>query len=85
MKNRTPRWSESNLHSNSGLELNAFVLDFKGKVRVPSVKNFLITDNEEKENYIMFGKNDENLFKLEVKWPFSLYQAFAIAISSLEK
>lgn len=59
------------------------MLDFQGRVKLPSVKNFLLTDDNEKENYMIFGRIDENLFSLEVKWPLSIYQAFGIAISSM--
>ncbi len=65
------------------VEINAFVLDFQGRVKLPSVKNFVITDADEKENYIIFGRVDEQLFNLDVKWPFSLYQAFAISMTSI--
>jgi len=59
-------------------------LNFHGRVKIPSVKNFVLTDSEEKTDYIVFGKETESIFNLDVMHPFSLYQAFCIAISSIE-
>eukprot|EP00830_Metopus_es_P010474 TRINITY_DN20097_c0_g1_i1.p1 TRINITY_DN20097_c0_g1~~TRINITY_DN20097_c0_g1_i1.p1 ORF type:complete len:136 (+),score=28.96 TRINITY_DN20097_c0_g1_i1:3-410(+) len=71
---KTPEWSE---------KLEAHVLDFKGKARLPSVKNFILEDDEGKKDYVMFGKIKENVYGLFVSWPFSLYQAFALSIGSI--
>ena len=59
------------------------MLDFKGRVKRPSVKNFILTDEAGKEDYIVFGRCDDASFILDVKWPLSLYQAFALAIASI--
>ena len=86
LKNRPPRWNAGTpLLNDRYIELNAFVLDFKGKAKIPSVKNFVLTDAGEHDDFLLMGKEEEDLFNLEVKWPVSIYQAFAIAISSIEK
>ncbi len=72
--NRQPKWNDS---------LRAHVLDFKSRVKRPSVKNFILTDDADKEDYIVFGRHDDNSFVLDVKWPLSLYQAFALSIASI--
>lgn len=64
--------------------MECFVLDFKGKVKIPSEKNFILTDDKEEEEYMLFGKIHENTYVLDVKWPLSLYQALAISITSLQ-
>ncbi len=63
--------------------LHAFILDFKGRVTVPSVKNFVLSLEEGKKDAVIFGKVAQNVYSLDVAWPFSLYQAFALAISSI--
>lgn len=70
----------------------SYHLNFHGRVSVSSIKNFqLISKKEElkeknnQENiYIQFGKNGKNQFNLDVSYPFSIYQAFGIAISSID-
>ena len=74
MHNKKPKWNDN---------IKAYVLNFHGKVRIPSIKNFILTDKEEKENYLILGKADDNLYNMDVKWPLSLYQAFCICISSI--
>ncbi len=59
------------------------MLDFRGRVKMPSVKNFILTDDANKEEYVVFGKVDDNSYMLDVKWPLSLFQGFALAISSI--
>lgn len=72
--NKDPIWSE---------KLHAYVLDFRGRARKPSVKNFIIQSEDFKSECITFGKLDENVYSLDVSWPFSIYQAFALAASSI--
>lgn len=58
-------------------------IDFEGRVTQESVKNFQLIDEDNKV-YMQFGKFDANVFNLDVGYPFSLFQAFAIALSSFE-
>ena len=75
--NNPPKWSD---------EHEAFVLDFYNRVECPSVKNFqLIEHNDEGFNVLLqFGKIDDNVYNLDYQYPFSLVQAFAIALSSCD-
>lgn len=74
-KNTQPQWNQ---------KLQAFVLNFEGRVTKPSVKNFQISD--EKDNIILqFGKVDENRFTLDFQYPLSPIQAFCIALSAFDK
>lgn len=60
-----------------------YQLDFHGKVPMPSKANFIISDQKDKQ-CLLFGKRKENVFILEVGFPFSLFEAFAIAVSNLD-
>ena len=78
-RNKQPRWNE---------RLNSYALNFGGRVKQPSIKNFILTDDqvppEEEDkatNAIVFGKIDETTFALEFRHPLSLFQAFGIALS----
>ena len=59
-----------------------YKLDFSGIVKEPSVKNFILTGDEGNESLI-FGKIDKQTFIMEIKEPFSVFQAAAISISSI--
>ena len=59
--------------------------DFRGRVTQPSKKNFQLTDDfDEKRVYLQFGRNGKDAFNLDVSYPFSLYQAFAVCLSSFD-
>ena len=75
MKNKTPIWNDS---------VNAYVLNFGGRVTKASIKNTILLDNEEKMT-AMFGKINNNIFALDVKHPFSLIQAISFAITCFAK
>lgn len=74
--NKPPKWSE---------EYQAFVLNFYGRVRLASVKNFQLID-ESRENYIFlqFGKVNEHEFTMDFQWPITPAQALMICISSFD-
>lgn len=40
-------------------KLKVFVLDFKGKVKEASVKNFILHDHYTKQDCLIFGKHTE--------------------------
>ncbi len=51
---------------------------------VASRKNAVITDPEGEVDCMLFGKIGKDGYMMSVKWPLSPYQAFAIAICSVE-
>jgi hypothetical protein len=66
-------------------DVGAHVLYFNGKATMASVKNFqLCTQNDEQRIIMQFGRIDKDEFSLEVQWPMSLFQAFAVALSSFD-
>jgi len=72
--NKVPRFN-----SNVG----AFVLNFNGRVTIASVKNFqLIHPNQPNNVILQFGRVGTDTFTLDVQYPLSIYQGFAIALSS---
>ena len=77
-ENRRPKWNE---------DMCAYVLNFNGRVTMASVKNFqLIDKNSEdgKQVILQFGRTGDDEFIMDVQWPISLYQAFAISLSSCD-
>jgi len=76
MENKPPSWNE---------EVGAYVLNFNGRVTKASVKNFqLVRQDDEKEQIMQFGRTEKEEFSLDVQWPMSLHQAFAVALSSFD-
>jgi tubby-related protein 1 len=50
-----------------------------------SVKNFQLCDPEEPEDVsLQFGRVGKEDFNMDVKWPLSPFQAFAITLSSFD-
>jgi tubby-related protein 1 len=65
--------------------VQAFVLNFNGRVDKASVKNFQLIDNEDENRiYLQFGRVGDQEFTLDFQWPFSPLQAFAVALSSFD-
>lgn len=57
MTNRKPEWNE---------KIKGFMLNFGGKVKKPSIKNFILEDEANPETArLLFGKIDENEFRLD--------------------
>jgi tubby-related protein 1 len=76
MINKSPVWNA---------ELGAFTLNFRGRVKKPSVKNFqLIFQHDDKNVLLQFGRVTDETFNLDVSWPFSLVQAFGLCLSSFD-
>lgn len=75
-KNRSPIWDE---------RYEAYVLNFLGRVRMASVKNFQIvqTDNIANETMLQFGRVSQTIFSMDVQWPFSIVQAFGVCLTSI--
>eukprot|EP00347_Sterkiella_histriomuscorum_P007966 403346884 len=70
---------------------NTYVYDFKGRVTQPSIKNFqLIPEMDGRRQVtlqdfvLQFGKNGKDQFILDVQYPFSIFQAFGLALSAFD-
>ncbi|BDA43848.1 probable protein king tubby at C-terminar half [Coccomyxa sp. Obi] len=76
LQNKAPRWNEA---------LNAYCLNFKGRVTQASVKNFQLAAADDLETVLLqFGKVGKDMFTLDYRWPLSAVQAFGIALSSFD-
>lgn len=76
MFNKPPRWNE---------ELNAYCLNFNGRVTEASVKNFqLVTEDNQGYVILQFGKIGPNTFTMDYQWPMSALQAFGICLSAFD-
>mmetsp|Transcript_11254 Transcript_11254/g.27673 ORF Transcript_11254/g.27673 Transcript_11254/m.27673 type:complete len:658 (-) Transcript_11254:359-2332(-) len=76
LENKPPSWND---------EVGAYVLNFNGRVTMASVKNFQLCEkNDEQEQIMQFGRVGKDEFSLDVQWPMSLFQAFAVALSSFD-
>lgn len=79
--NKLPEW-------HSGVK--AFVLDFHGRVKVASMKNFqLVTwdhhrDQKGTDLILSFGKIKEDVYALDFAFPLCAQGAFAIALASMD-
>lgn len=75
-QNKNPKWNE---------QLQAFVLNFNGRVEKPSVKNFQLIDERNDERiFLQFGRVTNDTFNMDLEWPLSPFQAFAICLSSFD-
>jgi hypothetical protein len=74
--NKEPKWNET---------VQAYVLNFNGRVDQASVKNFQLIMGDENYIFMQFGKVGKNDFNMDVQWPLSIFQAFTISLSSIDK
>eukprot|EP00201_Polytomella_parva_P019151 CAMPEP_0175054436 /NCGR_PEP_ID=MMETSP0052_2-20121109/9506_1 /TAXON_ID=51329 ORGANISM="Polytomella parva, Strain SAG 63-3" /NCGR_SAMPLE_ID=MMETSP0052_2 /ASSEMBLY_ACC=CAM_ASM_000194 /LENGTH=449 /DNA_ID=CAMNT_0016319135 /DNA_START=201 /DNA_END=1548 /DNA_ORIENTATION=+ len=78
LSSRPPEWDE---------EVKTYTLDFKGRVRESSVKNFQLVawdhkaDRRGSDLLLQFGRQDDSTFILDFAYPFNAMRAFAAAIA----
>jgi len=58
-------------------KLKVYILDFKGKVKEASVKNFILHDDYTKKDCLLFGKYAEERYLMELTYPLSPVQALS--------
>jgi tubby-related protein 1 len=58
--------------------------NFQGRVTLSSVKNFQLVGEEDGKLVMQFGRVDKDEFIMDVRWPMSPFQAFAIALSACD-
>lgn len=83
LKNKSPRWHE---------QLQCWCLNFRGRVTVASVKNFQLVASDENgpasqehdKVILQFGKIGKDLFTMDYRYPISVFQSFAICLSSFD-
>ena len=74
--NKQPAWNE---------DTQAYVLNFKQRVTMPSVKNFQLIHPEQPDYIILqFGKVGKTKFTMDYQYPLSPFQAFALCLTSFD-
>lgn len=74
MANKKPEWND---------EINGYMLNFGGKVKKASIKNFILEDGNNPDNVrMLFGKIDENDFRMDIGNPLSPFIGLGIALSA---
>ncbi|CAD8058598.1 unnamed protein product [Paramecium sonneborni] len=69
-------------------EKKKYQLQFNDRVTMPSVKNFILHDincNDKNKFVLQFGKCAKKTYQLDICYPLSILQGFAICISQFEK
>ena len=66
--------------------MQAYCLNFDGRVTDASVKNFQLADSrdETEATLLQFGKVGKDAFTMDYAYPMSALQAFAICLSSFD-
>mmetsp|Transcript_3282 Transcript_3282/g.5451 ORF Transcript_3282/g.5451 Transcript_3282/m.5451 type:complete len:143 (+) Transcript_3282:894-1322(+) len=60
-------------------------LDYQGKSIKESKKNFQLVDEfDESKIYLQFARTSDQTFSMDVAYPFSIFQAFAICLSTFD-
>lgn len=61
------------------------MLNFRGRVGRPSIKNFILEEvNESNHEVLLFGKASDSKFNMDISGPLSPMIGFAIALSSFD-
>jgi tubby and related proteins len=61
-------------------------MNFGGKVKLPSAKNFILeaVQPQGRRRCLLFGKQEENRYVMQVEYPLTVFEAFGICLSSLD-
>uniref|UniRef100_A0A7S2S3M4 Tubby C-terminal domain-containing protein n=1 Tax=Rhizochromulina marina TaxID=1034831 RepID=A0A7S2S3M4_9STRA len=66
-------------------ERGNYRLNFQGRVKLPSVKNYQLTSGIDDDKIVtQFGKVSQDIFHLDYSWPLDPLRALAIALSQFE-
>ena len=78
-RTRKPKWSDRN---------QSWTMDFRGRCKVASKKNFLIVCDDIKDSdqvLLLFGKMKKDMFSLDFRAPFSVAAALGSVLPSFAK
>jgi len=76
LHNKSPQWNE---------ESQSYVLNFKGRVTIASVKNFQLVHPDNPDYVVLqFGKCGADIFTMDYQYPLCAFQAFSICLSSFD-
>jgi hypothetical protein len=57
-------------------------LDFGGKVKIPTSKNFILLKGEAQA--LLFGKVNPDTYLMEISYPLTPFEAFGVCLTSLD-
>jgi tubby-related protein 1 len=76
LQNKTPKWND---------QVNAYVLNFHGRVTMASVKNFQLIEASDPEAVLLqFGRVEQDKFTMDFMSPLTACQAFGLCLSSFD-
>lgn len=82
LKEEPPKGSFSLGTKQPTYENGNYRLNFRGRVTIPSVKNFQIIDETDPETVVLqFGKVGSDRFHMDFRAPLTCFQAFAIVLA----
>merc|ERR1712216_592644 len=74
--NKAPVWDPSK---------NMYILDFRDRVTQASIRNFLAVRAEDEDDIVIqFGKVGDNSYTMDLSYPVSAFQAFAVSLTAFE-
>ncbi|KAL6478373.1 hypothetical protein MHYP_G00142080 [Metynnis hypsauchen] len=77
LETKMPEWNKKK---------RAYMMDFNGRVKLGSVKNFqLVCPASPDQIILQFGREDEDRFVLDYSFPLCALQAFAIGLSCFDE
>ena len=76
LRNKPPKWNE---------QMQAYCLNFNGRVTHASVKNFQLVHEDDLDHVMLqFGKVGKDMFTMDFQYPMSALQAFGICLTSFD-
>lgn len=74
-KNRKPVYSTA---------VEGYILNFGGRVNMASIKNFILEDVIAHREAMMFGKLENDIFRIDVSWPLKPFIALGICLANMD-
>ena len=59
-------------------------MDFSDRITKESVKNFILTAENNEKNILEAGRKDDNIFVMDFGYPLSPLQALGICLTSID-
>ena len=73
--NRKPIYSKA---------IDGYILNFGGRVQQPSVKNFILEDAIAHREVMMLGKNNTDIYRVDISWPLKPLVALAVCLANFD-
>ena len=76
LKTRQPQWVESKRY---------YFLNFRGRIREASIRNFILQDPKTSQEVLLFGKAANNVYNIDISYPLTPMLGFALVIPQLDR